>query len=280
MTATVQPGVYEVPEDVYHADKGSLSVSGAKKLLPPSCPARFKWDLDHGQKHRAVFDFGHAAHAAVLGVGAPVEVIHADDWRGKAAREARDAAYAAGKVPLLAAEAERVDGMAAALRRHEIASSLLDPSKGKPEQSLYMPDPVTGVMLRGRLDWLPDSGPAHLTVPDFKTAASSEPGTFARAAATFRYHMQAAFYSDLVTGLGLAEDVTFQFIVIEKTPPYVVSVVELDTEAIAIGRALNRTAIDLYADCLEHDRWPGYVDGVELVSLPFWATSEHELDVI
>ena len=38
-------GVYDLPAAAYHRDPvegGSLSASGAKKLMPPSCPALFK----------------------------------------------------------------------------------------------------------------------------------------------------------------------------------------------------------------------------------------------
>jgi hypothetical protein len=84
--------------------------------------------------------------------------------------------------------------------------------------------------------------------------------------------MQAAWYMDMVTALGLAEDVAFVFIVQEKTAPYLVTVCELDAEAIRIGRELNRQAIDLYAMCQSDGVWPGYTDEVALVSLPTWAT--------
>jgi hypothetical protein len=60
------PGVYDqVPEHVYHADPipgGSLSSSGARKLLAPSCPALFKHDQDNPQPHKKTFDIGTAAH--------------------------------------------------------------------------------------------------------------------------------------------------------------------------------------------------------------------------
>ncbi|MBO0827768.1 MAG: hypothetical protein J2P24_08300 [Streptosporangiales bacterium] len=45
-----EPGVYNLPAAVYHADPvpgGSLSQSGAKKLLPPSCPALYRYWADH-----------------------------------------------------------------------------------------------------------------------------------------------------------------------------------------------------------------------------------------
>lgn len=276
---STDPGVYDgIPEEEYHADKGSLSVSGAKKLLAPSCPARFKWDLENGQQRKAVFDFGSAAHKAVLGVGDVVAVIHHDSYRTKAAQAERDDAYARGAIPVLEEEAARVDGMVKALKAHPTASALLDPAHGKPEQSAYRIDPDTGTKLRCRFDWLPDSDGGRLVIPDYKTAQSAEPGAFSRAAATFGYHMQAAWYSDMAEHLGLASDVAFVFLVQEKVAPYLVSVVELDTEAIDTGRRRYRDAVDLYAECKAADVWPSYTTGVELISLPAWATYDIETD--
>ena len=65
---TYQPGVYEMDEATYHQDPvpgGSLSASGAKLLLPPSCPALYAWRRDH-PKVSAEFDFGIPSLAGIL----------------------------------------------------------------------------------------------------------------------------------------------------------------------------------------------------------------------
>lgn len=68
--AVTEPGVYDdMPEHVYLADPvpgGSLSFSGAKALLPPSCPALYRHQRDHGRPPKPAFDFGHAVHSMVL----------------------------------------------------------------------------------------------------------------------------------------------------------------------------------------------------------------------
>ncbi len=74
------PGVYDIPEGAYFADP-ALSCSGAKLLLPPSCPALFRYRQDHPE-HKDVFDFGSAAHKMVLGAGPPIALVDAPDWRG------------------------------------------------------------------------------------------------------------------------------------------------------------------------------------------------------
>jgi len=282
-TEITMPGVYDLDSEEYHADPvperlgGSLSASGAKKLLPPNCPATFDYLRHHGQPHKDVFDFGHAAHAAVLGIGAEIVTVDATDWRTKAAKEAKEAAYAEGKVPLLAEDVAHVDEMAAAILSHPIAAALLNPENGMPERALFRQDEQEGVWLRSMLDWLPDSGDGRMIVPDYKTAVSASPDEFAKSAAKFHYHMQDAFYRDMVVALGLADDVAFVFVVQEKTAPYLVTVVELDSEAVRIGRELNREAIDLYAQCQSSGLWPGYSEDVALISLPAWATYQHNL---
>jgi hypothetical protein len=71
--------------------------------------------------------------------------------------------------------------------------------------------------------------------------------------------------------LGLCDDPVFVFIAQEKEPPYLVSVVEFDAEAIAEGHRLNRQAIDLFKRCVDTGEWPGYDDGITPISLPPWA---------
>ncbi|WP_100499403.1 PD-(D/E)XK nuclease-like domain-containing protein [Geodermatophilus chilensis] len=283
-----EPGVYpDLHEDDYHADPvpgGSLSSSGARKLLPPSCPAIFRHEQLHGSPKKRTFDLGHAAHKAVLGVGADVVTVDADDWKTKAAREQRDTAHAAGKVPLLAHEVAQVDAMAAAIRQHPMASALFNPERGgKPEQSLFWrqqipvatPDRQQQVWRRARLDWLPKLTPGgRLILADYKTAACAEPGAFRKTAFNLGYHVQAAWYIDAVSALGLAEDIAFVFVVQEKTAPYPVTVCELDHDALRIGRVLSQQALSIYADCQRTDRWPGYSDQVELISPPPWVVNE------
>jgi len=174
-----QPGVYEIPEAVYHGDPvpgGSLSASGAKRLLPPSCPARFRYEQEH-PVFKATFDFGSAAHKMVLGVGPDLAVIDAEDWRTKAAKDEREAARLSGRIPVLRSEHAEVMAMAAALREHPVASALFDPQRGgKAEQSLFWPDAEFGIWRRARLDWMPDpNAPGRFILGDYKGLALDTP---------------------------------------------------------------------------------------------------------
>lgn len=280
----ITEGVYDMPDAEYHGIKHALSCSGAKKLLPPSCPAIYRYELDNPPESKPHFDFGHAAHKMVLGVGAEIRYITSKDakgnpstgWATKDAKDQKAKAYAEGAIPLLEEERGIIEGMAAALRAHPIASALLNPENGQPEQSLFVVDEQSGIPLRARFDWLPNVVPGRrMIIVDFKTTVSADPTAIAKSVANYGYFMQDAFYSDMVRALGMDPDPAFVFVFQSKEPPYLVTVVELDDDAKRIGRGLNRRAIELYADCLANDEWPTYSDEVVQISLPAWFTAQH-----
>lgn len=267
------PGVYDIPADRYHQHP-ALSSSGARRLLPPGNPALFRWEQDNPPETTKTFDFGHAAHQEVLGAGPELAVVDAADWRTKAAKEARDAAHAAGQVPLLPEAYEQVRAMADALRAHPLASILFAPGSGRPEQSLFWADRQSGVDRRARLDWLPHATAGRMLLPDYKTSLTVDEDELRRTIHRYGYHQQAAWYLDAVTALGLADVARFLFVFQLKTPPYLVRVVEPDELALRIGRDLNRQAIDLYAKCVATGQWPGF-DDVTLIGLPGWVENAY-----
>ena len=279
-----QPGIYDMPEDAYHADPvpgGSLSCSGAKKLLPPSCPAKFKWEREHPRRPSQAMELGTAAHKLVLGVGAAIVVVDAENWRSKAAQEEAKAARAAGRVPLLTAEYAEAKAIAAAVHEHPVARYLFDPEHGAPERSLFWEDPDTGVWLRSRLDWLPFAGRHghRFIIADLKTCASADLAGIAKSVANYRYFMQAPFYVDGVRALGYDSDPAFVFVFVETEPPYLVTLAVLDDDAMDAGRAVNRQAIERYRDCTESGIWPGYSavpTDIEVISLPPWTLRQLE----
>lgn len=283
MTATLldpgkvaEPGIYQMSAEEYHADPiagGSLSSSGARRLLPPSCPAKYRWEQDNPQPHKRHFDLGHAVHQLVLGdAGAEIVVIDADSYRTKAAQADRDDAYEQGAIPLLSDEWQQVRDMAASVLKHPVASKLFSPDRGRPEVTLIWRDQQTGVWRRARFDWLPDAGAGRLIIPDLKTCVSADLDALSKAANQHGYHQQGAWYRDGAIALGLGgDDTAFIDVCVEKTPPYVVTLIELDHVAMRIGTIKNRRALNIYAECQRTGHWPPYSEAIELLSLPAWA---------
>ena len=119
-------GIYpDISDLIYHQDRGSLSSSGARKLLPPSCPAIFRHAQDNPPESSTAFDIGKAAHTMILGAGQEIGPVPFDDWRSKAAQQARESARADGWIPLLQADYQSVCVMSRALHaRHIVVAPL------------------------------------------------------------------------------------------------------------------------------------------------------------
>jgi hypothetical protein len=234
-------------------------------------------------------NFGVAAHRSLLGVGAQVVVVDADDWRTKRAQQQQKDAHAAGRVPLLLRDYAKLREMETALRQHPEASALFTPGAGLVERSLFWVDQEFEVWRRARLDlMIPWSDTAPCVVVDYKTTASVDTASMAKSMVTYGYAQQGAWYIDAVEALGLAPegDVVFLLVYQMVTPPYLVRVAQPDPEAIQWGRVRNRKAVSVYRDCELSGIWPGYPSGVVPLANPRWvdyqleaAWASGELDV-
>jgi len=273
-----EAGVYDMPEELYHLDPvegGSLSSSGARKLLPPHCPAIYKHERDNPPAPKKTFEIGSAAHKLVLGSGPELVRIDAERWDTKAVKAEVAAVRADGGIPLKPAEYKQVHDMADAIRQHRWAGALFDPEYGQPEQTLIWQDRPTGVWRRARLDWLPHSRDGRLIIPDYKTSHSADPGVISRTVYQFGYYQQADWYTDGARELGLGEDPAFLFVVQSKDAPYLITVVELRPSYLRIGRERNRQALEVYAECTATGHWPGHTDDIELISPPGWVENRY-----
>lgn len=278
------PGVYDLPADVYHsdpaplADGGSLSSTGARKILPPSTPAAFRYWRENGEPPKASFDFGHAAHRNVLSAGAELVIIDAPDYKTNAARAQRDEAYAAHRIPVLQKDLDVVQAMTEKLREHPLAVALLSHDRGTPEQALFWTHPKTGRWCRALVDLLPKTGIGRRYVlADYKTATDASTDAFSKAAGEYGYHQQDAWYRAGIRALGIDPNPRFLFVVQEKRPPYLVNVIELDHDAQTLGDRLNEHAAYLFDQCLTVGHWPGYGDDVAIASLPPWILNREGL---
>lgn len=275
-----QPGVYDLTDAEYHADPvpgGSLSSTGARKLLPPSCPALFRHYADNGGQHKREFDLGHVAHLLVLGAGPEPAIVEEKDWRTKDARNARVQAYRDGKVPVLRAEYNTAVAMAAALYADPLCAALLDPDHGAAEQSYFWIDAEFDVWRRVRPDWLQQKPWSRPKIVDYKTTMSVEPRAISRAVHNWGYHQQQPYYEDALPACGVADDAAFLFIFQMKTAPYLPAVVQLDDDAVLIGRERNARALEIFRDCQASGLWPAHTPpgAVTTISLPSYAERQH-----
>ena len=291
MSIITAPGAYaDIAAEDYHGNLGllpapSLSSSGAKTLLVQS-PLHF-WHAsalnpERVELNKPHFNVGKAAHDMIL---------LTDRWpdhyfvtsegfsRAKTKQCAEeiaeaDAAIESGMVVLSFDQAETVHAVAAAIKRNPLAVATL--TNGVAEETLAWQDPETGVWLRARPDFRPNSiltKQAVMVVSDLKFVAASHanPKGFEKAIENFGYHMSAAFYMDGIKAVYGHYPTHWVHVVVEKDAPHCVALYELPGEDIERGRVMNRRAINLFARCLDAGKWPGYADDPKQVGLPIWA---------
>lgn len=139
---------------------------------------------------------------------------------------------------------------------------------GHSEHTITWQDQEIGLLCKSRRDRFIESDNLLL---DLKTCRDASPEAFAKAAASFGYNRQSAWYVDGHKAAFGAEP-RFLFIAICTQPPHEVACYELDADAIDLGRRQNRTALFQLADCIEHDDWLGpHEKQVTTLSLPRWA---------
>lgn len=262
---TFAPGIYSgIKNADYHRDEALGSTS--LKTLATRTPAHYQHEKKY-PKSSAAFDLGTAAHSLILEQDeSGVVVIDVDAKRGKAWTEPADAATAAGKIALTGKEWVQVKAMRDSVMAHPVARELF--SGHKAEESVFWDE--DGLTLKCR----PDAWKPGLLV-DLKTTRDANPNTFGKTAHEYGYHQSAAHYIDGVKA-ATGEELPFHFVLVEKTEPYLVSVVELDVEAVNLGRQLNDRAKRIYRECVESNTWPGYPTATQPIWLPMWAVYQTE----
>ena len=173
----MKPGIYTMTAEDYHADKiasrPSLSASMAH-LLCTSSPAHAwvahpKLNPAFERHEEEKFDVGTVAHALLLQGEDVAVVVDAPDWRTNAAKEERDAARAAGQIPLLAKHWDAVRAMVAATRQQldKIDTTPALFTDGKPEvtykgaaEKAFQGQEAAAIMVQNITKALADAGVA------------------------------------------------------------------------------------------------------------------------
>lgn len=258
------PGIYSgISNAEYHRSPALGSTS--LKTLATRTPAHYMHEKLN-PVHKDAYTLGTAAHSLILEADTSgIVVVPADNWLTKDAKAAKAEALAAGKQPLLTKEMAQVVAMRDAVMAHPVARELFTGHKAE-ESVFWKEDSLT-------LKCRPDAWKPGLLV-DLKTTRSASPSEFGKTAHEYGYHQSAAHYIDGVKA-ATGEDLPFTFVLVEKTAPYLVSVVELDIEAINFGRMLNDRAKRIYRECTETGNWHGYPTA-EQVPLPMWAIYQTE----
>ncbi len=277
-----KPGLYpDMPTADYFADPcptPSFTQSIAKILLDQSplhaWHAHPRLNPDWQPDDPTKFDVGNVAHKLMIGRGKEILVLDAfDDWRTKAAKEARETAQGEGKLAVLGEHFAKADAMVRAAREQLELRGLGDLfSDGDGEVVTAWREGA--VWCRQMIDWLT---PDHRIFVDYKTTDMSvAPQGLGRLMSNAGWHIQGAMGERGLTALEYANAGRrrYLFVVQETDVPYALNVVELSPDVMTIGRKMLDAALGIWRRCIETNRWPGYPAEIFTPEFPGWAESQ------
>lgn len=183
-----------------------------------------------------------------------IRMLREEDPSAKimAVLEAEHNAGLDGKIILPATDYKNMLSMLNAVHMHHTAGGLLH--NATVEQSFFWQDPE-GTLRKCRTDSITWDGQF---VADLKTTDDVSLDGFGRTIAQRRYHVQAAWYLDILQALyGSDAPRGWAFIAVQKTRPFDVAVHELDEDQIQVGRLLYQRDLALLRQCERMDYWPG-----------------------
>lgn len=278
LTSEQQSGIfYDMPASEYFSSK-ALGSTSIKTLGDPELSLADVWHEMHTDEHKPEYDMGTLGHALILegSLDHLVERIDADNYRTKAAREARAAAYSAGKIPINDSEAETMlaplDAIRDSVMNHPIAGELL--TGHQPEVSVFWDQ--DRMPAKGRLDaYHPDKG----LVVDLKLLRSARPNDVRKQISDLGYYIQARHYLNGMKAItGFEPD--WLFVVVGKTEPYTVSVHRLHPDALLQAQSRINYGIARYKQATDTGEWPGYESIYEQSLTPWESIKNEEMEMI
>jgi hypothetical protein len=174
-------------------------------------------------------------------------------------------------VPLKPLDVEGVGSMTEQLYKHPEARKLLHGAL----KEISIKFELDGFPCKGRLDAYHADGELEGVVVDLKTTRDASPEGFKRAAYSYGYHRQAAWYLQGLKTLGLPAT-SFYIIAVETSAPHAVAVYKLSEKALEAGLKEVTELFALYKECKSTNEWDGYSRTAQVLELPYYATAANK----
>jgi hypothetical protein len=170
-----------------------------------------------------------------------------------------------GTTVLKPSDLDLVRATADSITNHPAVRDLL--AEGRPEVSLTWEDSATGLLCKGRIDWL------GAALVDLKTSGSTNEREVASRVAHNLWHGQMAHYDDGLRANGI--EVPAFIVVSEGRAPFDVAVFEVDEGipdgTMHVGRELRKRLMKRLAECERLNHWPGRHPERQVLTLPAFA---------
>jgi exodeoxyribonuclease VIII len=265
----IKKKIPSMTNEAYHAH---AAISKSKLDLINKSIAHF---LHNAREEKTYFNFGSAVHDAILlpelfeknyvCMPETIKIRRGKEWDAfKAAN--------ADKTILTADEYDLARTMRDRILSHKICSNIF--TDGEPEHSYFDEISVDGVTVQRKCR--PDFVSKSCLI-DIKTTQDASYDAFKRAILKYRYHVQAAWYLDVVNSVLGTEIDTFIFVAIEKEAPFPIAVYMLDRESLDLGRKQYEDNLKTYAAHMlaGQPQVLGYTDeAIQMIGCPNYAFYE------
>lgn len=271
----MEEGIYfDIPEEEYHKDpcpEPSLSASIIKVLLNETpqhaWQAHPKLNPVQEESRQENFDLGKTAHSLILRDPKDFVIIKANAWRTNAAKELRDTAYDAKKIPILKHQWDNVALMVKSAKEQLIEHECGDAfAEGSNSEVTLIWREDNGVWCRIRIDNIALN---KINSYDYKTTGEgANPESIDRMAFNLGWDIISAFYKRGIRKLMKIANPNYRFVVQENYKPHCLSVIGLEPSAEDLGERKVAYAINLWGKCIKENKWPGYPKKVCYIKAP------------
>lgn len=265
------PGAHDIPAERYHSDPcetPALSASLASKIINATPRHAFaaspRLNPDFEAEDKAAFDIGSAFHEVMTGKGRGIFVVPFDDYRKKAAQEARDDARAQGFTPLTEPQNKQVLRMVECAKVQMAEHGIGNPfERGQNEITLIWKQ--DGAMNRIMVDCIDEE---NRVAYDLKSLAGvADPDAWLRRDMSHGTDLRAAHYVDGLKAV-FGGEWTYRFVLVEKEQPHCLSVAQFSEPALFIGRKKITRAREVWARCVDRAEWPGFSAEIAVIQPP------------
>lgn len=270
---SIATGIHRITDPEYFAI--DLPSSSATKTLLGRTNAHLAYEREHPREETDAFAVGALTHALVL---APDTVEANFIKAGKVDRRTKDgkAEWESLQKRAQLTGARIVTEEQAALA-HDMADAVMNFGAWSRVDSLcsQYETAVIGTVGNRLAKCKVDAASEDFSIVyDLKTCQDASASEFSRAAATFGYAHQAAFYRRVLKSLGYSLN-DFVFICVEKDAPHLCAAYRLADSAIESADALIDGVVDRWWQVKDGSK-TGYPNLVQDIDLPAWAYTKNE----
>ncbi len=279
-------GMYlDISNEVYHADRTTVSKSWLDRVA--KSPLHLRQYLDTPHVQTLALTLGSAVDCLVFEPEMFDKLFVRSPRVGKSTKagkaewaEAREDAKATNRIIIEChLKTDHFDDcrlMADAIMSNPLMKEILQDGVG---QAVFIAqDPLTGLRRKCKTDNYHEGSNA---VCDLKTAVNASPYEFARSIASYRYHVQDSYYTDIIEDV-VGSAPTFMFAVLEKPDTGVkpdsgmMAFYRLTEAEKSAGRETYLSDLAAIAFAMDTNEWAGYADTVIEIERPQWARNRDQ----